>query len=85
MKVFGLPGLVALIPFALLGAHYVRGADADDPSNTYLYALIFIAISLVTFGVSKFRAATPGLAAAALVFWRLGGAGLVWQLGTGAP
>ena len=68
MKVFGLPGLVALIPFALLGAHYVRGADADDPSNTYLYALIFIAISLMTFGVSKFRAATPGLAAAALVF-----------------
>ena len=67
-KIFGLPGQCALISFILLGAHYIRGAETDDPSNTYTYALILSALSLIVLVTSRFRAAAPGLAAAAAVF-----------------
>ena len=67
-KVLGLPGQCALIPFILLGAHYIRGAEADDPGNTYTYALILSVMGSLVFATSRFRAASPGLAAAAIVF-----------------
>lgn len=67
-KLLGLPGQSALIPIILLGAHYVRGAEADDPGNTYTYALILCLVGLVTFVTSRCRAAAPGLAVAAIGF-----------------
>ena len=65
---FGLPGLVALIPVALLGAHYARGAEGDAPYAALLYALLLLAIGIASLAISKFRAATPGLVLVALIF-----------------
>ena len=75
-KVFGLSGQCALIPFILLGAHYVRGAEGDDPGNTYMYALILSIVSLATFVTSRCRVAAPWLAATAVVFTAWVGLGL---------
>lgn len=72
-QAFGLPGLLAIIPFVLLAAHYTGGATQNSSYLATIFSLIIIIIGLTSFTLSKFRAATPGLAVIA-------GVAMVWAL-----